>query len=333
MKGAQPRASAEEEDRRGGLVPLVPPLLHQDTLDCPQTTLCSPTYVHIHKPTRPAALPSSPASSLLPPTSTLPPPRRTHYEHRRACTLSLSKVPVSPADPDAPSQETLFGRTKTPAERLRQHQRALQKAQRELDRERSKLEQQEKKLILDIKNSARKGEIVSRPLSPPPAESRPRVRESLARGCSSPWAIPSVAGYTAKLPLTPPSPSPRRAQGPCKVMAKDLVRTRRYVSKFYTMKTQLQGVSLRIQGMRSNQQMAEAMKGATKVRSRLGTVPRVDAGVFAQGEPSCAVLLVHSPDVPDDSADSRPLSHPPTGDEPHVAAAQPPADPAHPPGL
>lgn len=49
-------------------------------------------------------------------------------------------------------------------------------------------------------------------------------------------------------------------------MAKDLVRTRRYISKFYSMKTQLQAVSLRIQGMRSNQQMAEAMKGATKVR-------------------------------------------------------------------
>ncbi|GAA5880197.1 hypothetical protein JCM3774_006083 [Rhodotorula dairenensis] len=112
--------------------------------------------------------------------------------------------------------DTLFGRTKTPAERLRQHQRALQKAQRELDRERSKLEQQEKKLILDIKNGARKGEI-----------------------------------------------------GSCKVMAKDLVRTRRYVSKFYTMKTQLQAVSLRIQGMRSNQQMAEAMKGATRAMSMM----------------------------------------------------------------
>lgn len=48
-------------------------------------------------------------------------------------------------------------------------------------------------------------------------------------------------------------------------MAKDLVRTRRYISKFYTMKTQLQAVSLRIQGMRSNQQMAESMKGATRV--------------------------------------------------------------------
>jgi hypothetical protein len=39
-------------------------------------------------------------------------------------------------------QDTLFGKRVTPAERLRQHQRTLQKAQRELDRERSKLEQQ-----------------------------------------------------------------------------------------------------------------------------------------------------------------------------------------------
>lgn len=56
------------------------------------------------------------------------------------------------------------------------------------------------------------------------------------------------------------------AQNSCKVMAKDLVRTRRYISKFYSMKTQLQAVSLRLQTLRSNQQMAEAMKGATKVR-------------------------------------------------------------------
>jgi len=58
-------------------------------------------------------------------------------------------------------QESLFGRAKTPAERLRQHQRALQKAQRELDRERTKLESQEKKLVADIKANARKGQMVS----------------------------------------------------------------------------------------------------------------------------------------------------------------------------
>jgi hypothetical protein len=67
--------------------------------------------------------------------------------------MSLSSAHIS-------SQETLFGRTVTPAERLRQHQRALTKAQRELDRERSKLEQGEKKLVADIKKSARAGQTV-----------------------------------------------------------------------------------------------------------------------------------------------------------------------------
>ena len=57
-------------------------------------------------------------------------------------------------------QETLFGRTVTPAERLRQHQRSLTKAQRELDRERTKLEQSEKKIIVDIKKSAKAGQLV-----------------------------------------------------------------------------------------------------------------------------------------------------------------------------
>ncbi|KAF9006937.1 Snf7-domain-containing protein [Cyathus striatus] len=112
--------------------------------------------------------------------------------------------------------ETLFGRTVTPAERLRQHQRALTKAQRELDRERSKLEQSEKKLVADIKKSAKSGQMNA-----------------------------------------------------CKIMAKDLVRTRRYVQKFYQMRTQLQAVGLRIQTLRSNQQMADAMRGATRAMASM----------------------------------------------------------------
>ena len=59
----------------------------------------------------------------------------------------------------------LFGRSVTPAERLRQHQRALTKTQRELDRERTKLEQSEKKLIMDIKKSAKSGQLVRPSLS------------------------------------------------------------------------------------------------------------------------------------------------------------------------
>jgi charged multivesicular body protein 2A len=124
----------------------------------------------------------------------------------------------------------------TPAERLRKHQRSLEKTQRELDRERVKLENQEKKLIQEIKKSAKNGQM-----------------------------------------------------GACKIQAKDLVRTRRYVEKFYSMRTQLQAISLRIQvqtldiilaelgltvqsqTVRTNEQMMQAMKGATGV---LGSMNR-----------------------------------------------------------
>lgn len=51
----------------------------------------------------------------------------------------------------------------------------------------------------------------------------------------------------------------------CKILAKDLVRTRRYIQKFTQMRVQLQAVSLRMQTLRSNEQMATAMKGATRV--------------------------------------------------------------------
>ncbi|KAJ5587507.1 uncharacterized protein N7459_003272 [Penicillium hispanicum] len=114
--------------------------------------------------------------------------------------------------------EWAFGKRMTPAERLRKHQRALDRTQRELDRERVKLENQEKKLVQDIKKSAKNGQI-----------------------------------------------------GACKIQAKDLVRTRRYVQKFYQMRTQLQAISLRIQTVRSNEQMMQSMKGATML---LGSMNR-----------------------------------------------------------
>ncbi|XP_056630410.1 charged multivesicular body protein 2a [Diorhabda carinulata] len=49
-----------------------------------------------------------------------------------------------------------------------------------------------------------------------------------------------------------------------KIMAKDLVRTRRYVKKFMLMKANIQAVSLKIQTLRSQNAMAQAMKGVTK---------------------------------------------------------------------
>ncbi|XP_031561456.1 charged multivesicular body protein 2a-like [Actinia tenebrosa] len=49
-----------------------------------------------------------------------------------------------------------------------------------------------------------------------------------------------------------------------KIMAKDLVRTRRYVKKFILMRANIQAVSLKIQTLRSTNAMAQAMKGVTK---------------------------------------------------------------------
>lgn len=46
-----------------------------------------------------------------------------------------------------------------------------------------------------------------------------------------------------------------------KIMAKDLVRTRRYVRKFMLMKANIQAVSLKIQTLKSQNTMSEAMKG------------------------------------------------------------------------
>merc|ERR1712000_416533 len=43
--------------------------------------------------------------------------------------------------------------------------------------------------------------------------------------------------------------------GACKIQAKDLVRTRRYIEKFYGMRSQLQKISLRLQTYRTNEQM------------------------------------------------------------------------------
>ncbi|KYM76975.1 Charged multivesicular body protein 2a [Atta colombica] len=54
-----------------------------------------------------------------------------------------------------------------------------------------------------------------------------------------------------------------------KIMAKDLVRTRRYVKKFMLMKANIQAVSLKIQTLRSQNTMTQAMKGVTKAMQNM----------------------------------------------------------------
>lgn len=52
-------------------------------------------------------------------------------------------------------------------------------------------------------------------------------------------------------------------------MAKDLVRTRRYVRKFMLMKANIQAVSLKIQTLKSQNTMAEAMRGVTRAMATM----------------------------------------------------------------
>lgn len=85
-----------------------------------------------------------------------------------------------------------------------------------MDRERIKLEQQEKKLIADIKKSAKNGQI-----------------------------------------------------GACKIQAKDLIRTKKSIEKFNSMKVQLQAISLRIQAVRSSDQMSTSMRDATRLLGQM----------------------------------------------------------------
>ncbi|KAG8344745.1 putative Snf7 [Trypanosoma vivax] len=56
-----------------------------------------------------------------------------------------------------------------------------------------------------------------------------------------------------------------------RIFARDLVRTRKYQEKMFRMRTQIQGVSLRIQTMQSTAQMAGAMKGVARAMSRMNS--------------------------------------------------------------
>ncbi|CAM9715229.1 unnamed protein product [Chrysoparadoxa australica] len=57
--------------------------------------------------------------------------------------------------------------------------------------------------------------------------------------------------------------------GAVKVLAKDLVRTRNYVTKFIEFRSHLQGVGLKLEMVRSHEAMASAMKDVTKAMVKL----------------------------------------------------------------
>lgn len=54
-----------------------------------------------------------------------------------------------------------------------------------------------------------------------------------------------------------------------KIMAQDLVRTRRYIKKFMVMKANIQAISLKVQTLKSQSAMAQAMKGVTRAMQNM----------------------------------------------------------------
>ena len=52
--------------------------------------------------------------------------------------------------------------------------------------------------------------------------------------------------------------------GPVKIMAKDLVRTRTYITKFIELRSHLNAVALKLQTVKSQEAMARAMKSVAR---------------------------------------------------------------------
>lgn len=62
-----------------------------------------------------------------------------------------------------------------------------------------------------------------------------------------------------------------------KIMAKDLVRTRQYITKFIEMRSQLQGCGLKLQTVKSHKAMSDAMMTTTKAMVKMNNVVDVPA--------------------------------------------------------
>jgi len=56
----------------------------------------------------------------------------------------------------------------------------------------------------------------------------------------------------------------KNEMNPCKTLAKDLVRSRRYVTKFYEMRSKLNGILLQLQTVKSTHSMTEAIRDVSK---------------------------------------------------------------------
>jgi len=65
--------------------------------------------------------------------------------------------------------------------------------------------------------------------------------------------------------------------GAVKIMAKDLIRTRQYITKFIEMRSHLQGCALKLQTVKSHHAMAEAMKSTASAMHKMNKAIDVPA--------------------------------------------------------
>ncbi|KAL9188041.1 hypothetical protein ACHAXT_006419 [Thalassiosira profunda] len=63
--------------------------------------------------------------------------------------------------------------------------------------------------------------------------------------------------------------------GAVKIMAKDLVRTRQYITKFIEMRSQLQGCALKLQTVKSHAAMVDAMSSTAQAMSKMNKAVNV----------------------------------------------------------
>lgn len=106
-----------------------------------------------------------------------------------------------------------------------------------------------------------------------------------------------------------------------KIMAKDLVRTRGYIKKMHKMTSHMEAVSLRLATMASSMQMAQCMKGVTKVMGKMNAKVCRCTLRRAALLPSC--LQEESPHARSPRSDADPLVCAPVlGADERAAAAE-----------
>ena len=82
--------------------------------------------------------------------------------------------------------------------------------------------------------------------------------------------------------------------GAVRIMARDLVRTRNYITKFIVLRSHLNAVALKLQTVKSHEAMASAMKNVTGAMIRMNKTVNVPAMQKIMADPSMQQAMQQS---------------------------------------